>query len=620
MRLAKFLGFEDDSELTDASESESELSELETSETGEREKEEAVEEEKGEEEKMELVEEELVEAARGVVEAPLVEAKIAAADDASMDLDGDEADDERSSADDFSPPTPPNERLIRPLPRRSPSPDLDDDPSPELDIILVRLPQTPSPPRANQICAAVDSTDRSPGGGETDLGAQEPQRGGQEQEARETNAGTAGDGEEAAAGPAESGGAGGDGKGEKDDDRPKDLGTGDLDVEVEEEEEKAEDEKEAKVDKGKGVELRDEPQGPSTSFQTGAVAGCGDEVDSEAAALLLLMFGGPDSKDEEKPDKPFNMTAATTYGSSPDTTPPSPPKPGSSAASAGSTGTLDLVDSQKNKKRSRASEGPQVVSRLSSAPRSTRRNSLVERASPSPPPARRAANRRVSKPLSRTSNSPNPSKSPKPVEASTSSLDKKPTTSVLDKKAVRLPQVERARSTSASASPRPQGESPEARGTRRSAPLQGGLRDLLASPAVTAVAGGYDPVSKRYVNKRVKSRSPSPEPEPVELPEVRGTRRSRPIDGDLRNLLASSLVTSVAGGYDPVSKRYVGKRGKSRSRSAEVEQEPEARPSTVRGTRRSRPLEGDIRSLLASPSVAAVAGGFDARSGKYFSR
>ena len=79
------------------------------------------------------------------------------------------------------------------------------------------------------------------------------------------------------------------------------------------------------------------------------------------------------------------------------------------------------------------------------------------------------------------------------------------------------------------------------------------------------MSGGYDPTTKRYfttaTGKR-SARSPSPEQEQESAsPEPgRGTRRSRPIEGDIRDLLASPIVAAVSGGFDPVQKKYVSKK------------------------------------------------------------
>lgn len=99
----------------------------------------------------------------------------------------------------------------------------------------------------------------------------------------------------------------------------------------------------------------------------------------------------------------------------------------------------------------------------------------------------------------------------------------------------------------------------------------------MNSPLVTGVSGGYDAQKKRYYTTAAGKRtaqSPSPEPEAVSAspePEARGTRRSRPIDGDIQHLLASPRVAAVSGGFDPISRKYVSKKRAERDfRSSEA--------------------------------------------------
>lgn len=135
-----------------------------------------------------------------------------------------------------------------------------------------------------------------------------------------------------------------------------------------------------------------------------------------------------------------------------------------------------------------------------------------------------------------------------------------------------------------------------------------------ARTSTSAVANASPSASPRGTTSRDTSR------------EARGTRHSHPIPGDLKDLLSGPLVTSVSGGYNPETKRYfttaAGKRpARSPSHLEEPEQETASpEPQEARGTRRSRPIDGDIRDLLASPRVAAVSGGFDPESKRYVSK
>lgn len=108
--------------------------------------------------------------------------------------------------------------------------------------------------------------------------------------------------------------------------------------------------------------------------------------------------------------------------------------------------------------------------------------------------------------------------------------------------------------------------STSSRSTRLSAPIAGKLADLIASPEFSAVSGGFDASSGKYVSNRRVTAIASP---PVDVlpvtPEASGrSSRSRaPIAGSLADLVASPTVAAVSGGYNPETGKYSGirKRG-----------------------------------------------------------
>ncbi|KAK4705869.1 [histone H4]-N-methyl-L-lysine20 N-methyltransferase, partial [Phenoliferia sp. Uapishka_3] len=378
-------------------------------------------------------------------------------------------------------------------------------------------------------------------------------------------------------------GGGNGGDDEKDGRKPAEIGHGALDVEMEvEEEEKPE------------VEREDEPQDEPEAMSLievqgrlgldafdfpmdGAAPSEAEDFHNESereAANFLLMMG---TRDPPPPlmEPPYHELPATSigpYGPPPDRIAPSPPK--TSSASETSTGsssrTLEqgfIVVQQKKRKTKRPSEGPE--GKVAVAPqRSTRRKSLL---SPSPPPMSRSkatqppkkavkAEARVEVDLTNRPSAPRVSSAPGPVAAQDR---KRGRTSDLSGQAAKAQGSLRSASSASPHATTSRDSSREPRSTRLSQPIAGNLNDLLASPLVTSVAGGYDPATKRYVTTASgKKMAKSPSPEPLELPGPRSgreTRRSCPIGVDIKDLLASPTVAGVSGGYDPIRKRYTGK-------------------------------------------------------------
>ncbi|KAL8278202.1 hypothetical protein RQP46_009375 [Phenoliferia psychrophenolica] len=357
---------------------------------------------------------------------------------------------------------------------------LEGDISNESDIVLVTVvPLSSSNPPPEPSPELQDAPADGPNGnGETSNtppDASPNDRPSEDREGGEQGAGADGDPPV----PPSAGGGGGDDRGDDGKDGRKPNAIGEPEV-VEAQVEVPSEEEEAVAAEGEaGARPADEPVG---------------ERDEDAAAQALLsMFMLPPSASL--------ASGPLGYGPPPDPLAPSPPKTSSASdSSAGSSRALEqaLVLKPPRRATPRTSDANDVKPEVK---RSTRRHSLL---SPSPPP-----------PLARAS-SFQPAKKAKP--------DSGP-----------------------------------------SHPIPGDLKDLLSGPLVTGVAGGYDPETKRYfttaAGKR-PARSPSPpEQQETASPEPeRATRRSRPIDGDIRDLLASPRVAAVSGGFDPQTKRYVSKK------------------------------------------------------------
>lgn len=182
-----------------------------------------------------------------------------------------------------------------------------------------------------------------------------------------------------------------------------------------------------------------------------------------------------------------------------------------------------------------------------------------------------------------------------------------------------------------------EGESGSSRSTRRSAPLAGTLADMLKDPAVMSVAGGFDPVAGRYVARgRVAE---GPEPPPLPPPPAPPTPPPRPATAPAPHSAPKSTAAAAAAARPtprprPVSlhsgdlRRFAASSIKERRASSGAAPRPTnglASPSTPsssssnRSTRLSAPIHGSLNQLIASPAVAAVAGGYDFEAGRYTS-
>lgn len=192
-------------------------------------------------------------------------------------------------------------------------------------------------------------------------------------------------------------------------------------------------------------------------------------------------------------------------------------------------------------------------------------------------------------------------------------------------------------------------------GTRSSLPIAGSLYDLIYSPEVTLVSGGWN--GRAFVTSRgnftstARDRS-SDRASPSVVPpravesstrsdaEVRATRSSQPIRETFREFTSSPLVVAAAGGWNGVSYSNPSKRSRSlsdaqetslvesslphtpipptrNSASASPRPDPNAN-ATKRHTRRSSPISGNLRDVLTRPDVTSVAGGYDGKTGTYF--
>ncbi|KAM0752373.1 hypothetical protein T439DRAFT_206708 [Meredithblackwellia eburnea MCA 4105] len=441
----------------------------------------------------------------------------------------------------------------------------DDEQYDERDIVLVPSPTANSrtrlrPPRRNARetgAEAVDSGEGVPNG--NDLATGPGKAGGPFD----------GDGQDAGqgppeppAGPSQNGnGAGREGRDDEDGEDKKGKGKGRAgDARAEDAEMKdgdlEEEEDESEVQPMAVESLKAQSEAPMS------------ESGEEAVALLLLSLtaGGP-----------VDSSSSNAYGPAPPAFIPSPPKTSSSETSTASFRSFDKTEASTtfNKKRPRASREPAAVVEdvKPDVQRSTRRNSLLHenpKSSPKPSalPSIKDSGRSASSSRKGT-DSPKRSGSA-PVGASS------PSTQDKDKKRGR------ASGLSNSVSGRPASASPHvphprasshghesSRNTRRSHPIAGDLKDLMNSPQVMGVAGGYNESLGRYTSSRrvtapVRSATPDtppPPPPPAVVTasggEGRSTRRTQPIEGNLQDLIASPLVAAVSGGFDPETKRYI---------------------------------------------------------------
>lgn len=246
-------------------------------------------------------------------------------------------------------------------------------------------------------------------------------------------------------------------------------------------------------------------------------------------------------------------------------------------------------------------------------PRSTRRNSQLE--DPSPPVASGSGTTRA--PKSR------PTSKSRAPRISDPASDRKPS----------RPSLLGAQRAAGSSN---EGEPSSSRSTRRTAPLAGTLADMLKDPAVMSVAGGFDPIAGRYVARGRVLEGPDPPPPiapptpppppprpvvapiPVQAPApaaapspIPRPPKPRPVslhNGDLRRFAASPKERRASSGAMAGPSN-----GHGRPSS------PSTPPSSSRGTRQSAPIAGSLGQLIASPAVAAVAGGYDAEAGRYTS-
>lgn len=97
------------------------------------------------------------------------------------------------------------------------------------------------------------------------------------------------------------------------------------------------------------------------------------------------------------------------------------------------------------------------------------------------------------------------------------------------------------------------------------------LADLVYSPAARQVSGGWDPQLGKYVAAatthtaaappaapRIENEAPKPE-------SRRATRRSLPMVGkSVHDIVYSSEARAAAGGWDPISGKYVSAGSKGR--------------------------------------------------------
>ncbi|CEQ39589.1 SPOSA6832_01139 [Sporobolomyces salmonicolor] len=151
---------------------------------------------------------------------------------------------------------------------------------------------------------------------------------------------------------------------------------------------------------------------------------------------------------------------------------------------------------------------------------------------------------------------------------------------------------------SASASPAP----PEGvRATRRSFPIAEKLRDIIYSSSALAATGGFDFEKGKYVGASSSTlaslSSASPAPVPAQPPSRDSSTFTAKPSSSKRDLSASASPRPA-------------------SPASGVSTSP---PEGIRATRRSFPINQPIQQLIYSPAATSVAGGWDPASGKYIS-
>ncbi|KAI5480556.1 GTP-binding protein 1, partial [Pseudohyphozyma bogoriensis] len=332
-----------------------------------------------------------------------------------------------------------------------------------------------------------------------------------------------------------------------------------------------------------------------------------DDNERELALLLMTLSSAP-------PVVPAASTSATLGTGS------SLPQAGSSTAVANaSTSNAAEGAHKKPRKRPRPSdtESGGEGSNAAASGRNTRRNSRLLR-SPSPV---------LAAPVERQ---PRASTSKEVIKATASKRSNSPATSLdPEVKRGRRLTVSRESSGTAGASPRESSreDSREGRSTRLSQPISVDLRTLMASSQVTQVSGGFDPSSGRYFStkqavklgdvepERVRSESPASVEAPKARPKSRqssfGTLATKP-------RVPSPLSPKAASATLPAS-RSSAIASTSSAVASGSSPKPVFPTGTERTTRRSNPIAGDISALVASPEVAAIAGGYDYKTGKYLS-
>ena len=192
-----------------------------------------------------------------------------------------------------------------------------------------------------------------------------------------------------------------------------------------------------------------------------------------------------------------------------------------------------------------------------------------------------------------------------------------------------------SRSASGSRSPRPTPPPPPegARGTRRSAPIKGGVHDLLNTPEVANVAGTYDPQTGKYLSARRSAsvgsglgRAFSAEAPPL----AGGSTAARASDSEVKSNVAADALTSKASLKRPKSRASSGSLNgpagaaaapPARKPLVATKSAPAASPaparSSGRSTRSSFPMDGTALDQLLHAPGAVGGSGYDVATGKY---
>ncbi|KAM0791426.1 hypothetical protein ACM66B_005885 [Microbotryomycetes sp. NB124-2] len=185
---------------------------------------------------------------------------------------------------------------------------------------------------------------------------------------------------------------------------------------------------------------------------------------------------------------------------------------------------------------------------------------------------------------------------------------------------------------------------PFVRGTRRTAPIESTLAELVSSQQVAAVSGAFDWDTRRYVSRRAASfggvvvRPPKPVQDgSSDSSDDNGQTDGKLQAGDDGDSDLSDVPDSAAESTPEVSSRAHGTmrkvdKGKKRTAATREKQDtPASAPTTSsssssggnvdfhapRTSRSRNPIRASLSDLVMNPVVLAATGGWDSETGRY---